>query len=90
MADFKEIAIQDLYAEPYRHCFGCGPDNEQGWHIKSYWHGAEVLAHYTPRPEYTGGIPENLYGGLLAADLFSIAMAPLPLLLFTTLHRDFN
>ena len=69
MADFKEIAIQDLYAAPYRHCFGCGPDNEQGWHIKSYWHGTEVLAHYTPRPEYTGGVPENLYGGLLAAIL---------------------
>lgn len=69
MAALKEIAIQDLYAEPYRHCFGCGPDNEQGWHIKSYWHGAEVLAHYTPRPEYTGGVPENLYGGLLAAIL---------------------
>lgn len=69
MSDTEQIAIQDLYAEPYRHCFGCGPDNPHGWHIKSYLLGDEVLAHYTPHPEYTGGVPENLYGGLLAAIL---------------------
>lgn len=64
-----DIAIQDLYTPPYRHCFGCGPDNEHGWHIKSYWKGETVVAHYRPHPEYTGGVPENLYGGLLAAIL---------------------
>lgn len=69
MSDVEKIAIQDLYAGPYRHCFGCGADNKHGWHIKSYWQGAEVIAHYTPHPEYTGGVPENLYGGLLAAIL---------------------
>ncbi len=67
--DTNQIAIQDLYPEPYRHCFGCGPDNPAGWHIKSYLRGDEVIAHYTPQPEYTGGVPENLYGGLLAAIL---------------------
>ncbi len=67
--DTNQIAIQDLYPAPYRHCFGCGPDNVAGWHIKSYLWGDEVIAHYTPQPEYTGGVPENLYGGLLAAIL---------------------
>ena len=65
----EEIAIQDLYGEKYRHCFGCGADNGLGWHIKSFMRGDEVIAHYTPRPEYTGGVPENLYGGLIAAIL---------------------
>ena len=67
--DTTQLAIQDLYAEPYRHCFGCGSDNLAGWHIKSYVRGEDVVAHYTPRPEYTGGVPEFLYGGLLAAIL---------------------
>ena len=65
----EEIAIQDLYAPRYRHCFGCGADNKSGWHIKSYLHGEEAIAHFTPHAEYTGGVPENLYGGLLAAIL---------------------
>lgn len=69
MSDTEKIAIQDLYGSLYRHCFGCGPDNEHGWHIKSYLHGNEVIAHFTPHPAYTGGVPENLYGGLLAAIL---------------------
>ncbi|GAA5558297.1 hypothetical protein Asch01_03053 [Acinetobacter schindleri] len=31
------IAFQDLYAEPYTHCYGCGRDNPHGHQLKSYW-----------------------------------------------------
>ena len=72
----EELAIQDLYGGPYRHCFGCGPDNERGWHIKSYLRGDEAIAHYLPHPEYTGGVPENLFGGLIAAILDCHGTAP--------------
>lgn len=65
----ESIAIQDLYAPAYRHCFGCGPDNPAGWHIKSYLGEEKATANYTPKPEYTGGVPENMFGGVLAAIL---------------------
>ena len=32
----KKIAIQDTYGERFRHCWGCGSDNESGLHLKSY------------------------------------------------------
>ncbi|WP_264821571.1 hypothetical protein [Acinetobacter schindleri] len=31
------IAFQDLYAEPYTHCYGCGRENPHGHQLKSYW-----------------------------------------------------
>lgn len=65
----SSLAIQDCYPAPYRHCFGCGPDNPHGWHIKSYWSGEEIVAHFQPGAHLTGGVPHNLYGGLLAAIL---------------------
>ena len=35
------IAFQDLI--PDNHCFGCGPKNENGLRIKSYWKGDEAI-----------------------------------------------
>lgn len=32
----KKIAIQDTYGERFQHCWGCGPKNKEGLHIKSY------------------------------------------------------
>jgi acyl-coenzyme A thioesterase PaaI-like protein len=60
-------AIQDYYPEEFAHCFGCGPRNEDGWRIKSYWDGEESVCHFTPRPCYTGGSPGNAYGGFIAS-----------------------
>ena len=65
-----ERAFQDYYAPGFSHCYGCGPANEHGLHIKSYWldkEKKETFARYTPKPWHTGGYPENVYGGLIAA-----------------------
>ena len=41
MAD--DEALQDRYAPDLR-CFGCGPRNDRGLHVKSYVRGDEVVA----------------------------------------------
>lgn len=67
-ANEKRIAIEDCYEAPYRNCYGCGPDNEHGWHIKSYAEGDDlVVASFTPSEHLTGGVPSFAYGGMLAS-----------------------
>lgn len=63
------IAFQDLYAEPYTHCYGCGRDNPHGHQLKSYWDVpfVQTIAHICPASHYTGGVPDHLYGGLIAS-----------------------
>lgn len=60
-------ALQDVWPEAT--CYGCGPANPAGLHIKSYWSedGTEVVAHFTPRSEYNAGFPNVAYGGLIAS-----------------------
>ena len=60
-------AIQDHYAAVYAHCFGCGTGNAKGHQLKSYLVGNEGVAHFTPSVEHTGGVPDHVYGGLLAS-----------------------
>ncbi len=60
-------AFQDCYPDNYAHCYGCGRLNKNGLQIKSYWDGEESVCHFTPRPDYTGGFPHYLYGGLIAS-----------------------
>ena len=70
MMESKEtrIAIEDCYQAPYRNCYGCGPDNVDGWHIKSYVENdALVVASLQPAGYHTGGVPHFAYGGMLAA-----------------------
>lgn len=62
------IAIEDCYQAPYRCCYGCGPDNEHGWHLKSYVEGGDlVVTDFSPAAHLTGGVPAFAYGGMLAA-----------------------
>lgn len=61
-----EKAFQDYYPDQWSHCFGCGHLNENGHQLKSYWDGAETVAHFTPQPCHTA-IPGYVYGGLLAS-----------------------
>ncbi len=63
----KEIAFQDLYPEDYTNCYGCGRNNPAGLHLKSYWDGEESVCRHTPAPQYTGGVPGFLYGGMIAS-----------------------
>jgi acyl-coenzyme A thioesterase PaaI-like protein len=61
------MAIQDSYSREFAHCFGCGPANPHGHHLKSYLVGDETLARFTPDSKYSGGVPDHLYGGMVAS-----------------------
>lgn len=61
-----EKSFQDHYPESYRHCYGCGPDNEHGLQIKSYWDEDESVAVFHPK-EYHTAFPGYVYGGLIAS-----------------------
>ena len=60
-------ALQDVWPEAT--CYGCGPGNPQGLHIKSYWapDGETVLCRFRPDVYYNAGFPNVLYGGLIAS-----------------------
>lgn len=60
-------AFQDCYPEKFSHCYGCGKSNPQGHHLKSYWEGEETLARFTVRPEFSGGVPGHVFGGMVAS-----------------------
>jgi len=75
----KKIAIQDTYEQRFKHCWGCGADNPDGIQLKSYptEDGEHCIAKYTPADKYTGGVPNNLFGGIMATlfDCHSTASA---------------
>lgn len=56
-------SIQETFA-PNLKCFGCGPANEVGLHIRSFPDGEEVIAEWQPRPEYES-FPGMLSGGII-------------------------
>ena len=60
-------AFQDFYAEKYSHCFGCGKNNPNGHQLKSFWDGEDTIAHFTPSQEFSGGVPNHVYGGMIAS-----------------------
>jgi len=57
--------LQERYA-PASICFGCGPANAQGLHIRSHAEGDEVVAEWTPRPQYEA-FPGMVNGGIIGA-----------------------
>ena len=64
----RKIAIQDTYGDRFQHCWGCGPKNELGLHLKTYpsLDGKECITRIRPESHYTGGVPANLFGGMIA------------------------
>ena len=60
-------AIQDHYPPEFAHCYGCGPANPHGLHLKSYLDDDGTVAMITPDPMFSGGVPGNLYGGMIAS-----------------------
>jgi acyl-coenzyme A thioesterase PaaI-like protein len=68
--------IQDSYSPKTAICYGCGINNPDGLHIKSYWDGTIGHCEFTPRPYHTA-FPNYVYGGLIASiiDCHSIATA---------------
>jgi len=59
----SEKSLQDSLA-PDSVCFGCGPANPKGLHIKSFAKGDEVVAEWTPSKEHEA-FPGVLNGGII-------------------------
>jgi acyl-coenzyme A thioesterase PaaI-like protein len=60
-----EPSLQELYA-PRSACFGCGPANEGGLHVRSFpaAEGDEVVCEWRPEPRYEA-YPGMLNGGIV-------------------------
>ena len=59
------IAFQDRM--PGNHCFGCGPGNEDGLRIKSFWSGdGQSVCRFRPQPHQAAGPRGFLNGGIIA------------------------
>src|SRR5213075_851292 len=58
-----EKSLQEIYA-PGMACFGCGPANEKGLHIRSFPEGDEVVATFNPQT-YQEAFPGMLSGGII-------------------------
>lgn len=69
------VAFQDLI--PGNDCWGCGPHNEHGLHVKSYWSGDEAICTWQPEPYHRAGPPHILNGGIIATiiDCHSVCTA---------------
>jgi acyl-coenzyme A thioesterase PaaI-like protein len=61
----SEKSLQDFYA-PESICFGCGPANPKGLHIKSFVQGDEVVAEWTPEKHHEA-FPGVLNGGIIGS-----------------------
>jgi acyl-coenzyme A thioesterase PaaI-like protein len=59
----SEKSLQETFA-PDMACFGCGPANSQGLHIRSFPNGAEVIATFNPET-YQEAFPGMLSGGII-------------------------
>jgi acyl-coenzyme A thioesterase PaaI-like protein len=59
------LSLQDTYG-PNVTCFGCGPANPRGLHIKSYRDGDEVIADWRPEPHHQA-FPGAVNGGIIGA-----------------------
>ncbi len=61
----SEQSLQERYA-PGNACFGCGPANEHGLHVRSFPEGEEVVCEWRPEPQYES-FPGVLNGGIIGA-----------------------
>ncbi|NQZ69126.1 MAG: PaaI family thioesterase [Lentisphaeria bacterium] len=54
-------------AIPQNHCYGCGPGNDLGLQIKSYWTGDDQSACvFTPSSQHCAASKKYLNGGIIA------------------------
>ena len=56
-------SLQERYA-PANRCWGCGPANSEGLHIRSFARGDEVIAEWQPQTRYEA-FPGVLNGGII-------------------------
>lgn len=60
-----ELSLQEKYS-PQSSCFGCGPANPQGLHVKSHVQGDAVVAEWRASPHHEA-FPGMLNGGIVGA-----------------------
>jgi len=60
-----ELSLQEKYS-PKGICFGCGPANEKGLHIRSFPEAEEVVATWHAEPHHQA-FPGVLNGGIIGA-----------------------
>ena len=60
-------ALQDIWPEAT--CYGCGPANPHGLHIKSYWSESDdaAICLFTGQAYHNAGFENVMYGGLVAS-----------------------
>lgn len=63
MADSESIYFQNHM--PANVCFGCGIENQNGLHIRSYWEGEESICVWGSEPRFQGWV-KIMNGGVLA------------------------
>ncbi len=61
------LCLQERYA-PHNACYGCGPANEKGLHVRSFPDGDQVIAHWSPEPHHEA-FPGVLNGGIIGSIL---------------------
>ena len=63
MTDLSGPSLQERYA-PGNACFGCGPANPKGLHVRSFVDGDEVVARWTADTHHEA-FPGVLSGGII-------------------------
>lgn len=58
-------SLQEEYA-PESICFGCGPANEKGLHIRSFAEGDKIVAEWSAEPHHQA-FPGVLNGGIIGS-----------------------
>jgi acyl-coenzyme A thioesterase PaaI-like protein len=61
----SEMPVQDRLNKdaPIRHCYGCGADNPEGLHLKSFLEGAEGISRWKAQTHHCS-YPGYLNGGI--------------------------
>ena len=59
------LSLQEKFA-PQNACFGCGPANPKGLHVRSFPKGDHVTAEWTPESHHEA-FPGVLNGGIIGA-----------------------
>src|SRR5438552_11005259 len=63
MSEEDSLSLQERYA-PNNACWGCGPANPDGLHIRSFPKNDEVVAEWKPEKKYEA-FPGVLNGGVI-------------------------
>lgn len=59
------LSLQETYA-PHNACFGCGPSNEKGLRIRSFFEDGVYRARWSPAPHHEA-FPGVLNGGIIGS-----------------------